>query len=481
MNKALLAVAGVAVAGGVYYFVSTKSTLTGETTDISIPSISKSELRSIVKSQAKGYEASGFAIAESGDTFVLKAEDEQKVREFLFEKFASMMPSSYASALQPLKEEFMKSGENFVEGLEFDMKVIETNGAAQLEVTLKKLPREVQEDMERAGAEAQWFKDMLDRGTFAYILSMNKEGDVNGIMVKDINEQIKPDEDTTVDLKVQGVWAKFHGDINAEFKLQEGVKNISLAVQEREKHFDFAVQNIKGGLNQTSPLDQTSSSSIEKIAFNAEKYGEFVKFLMNGIAFSSKTETVNGFINSDAEIAAHNTHFKLTENGVETAEVTLNGFKFAFLAEHISKEAALAIQEIGMNPNPEAVSKQTLEAFEKMIKSGLTLKITALNAERLAVNAGPVDKELKKFSFTVDAQLKENSLDMKAGNPAQYIPFVKVNARLAVNDADLTSLVQLQPMMGMFTAMKKVEGELAVFNFAFVNGQMTINGQQLPF
>jgi hypothetical protein len=347
-------------------------------------------------------------------------------------------------------------------------------------VTLKKLPTELQADLERAGSQAQWFRDMLDRGAFAYALSMNKKGEVNGIMVKDINEQIKPNEDTNVDLKVQGVWAKFTGDINSEFKLQEGVKNISLAVDERGKHFDVGVQNIKGAMDQKTIFDQVTSSSIEKITFNMDKRQKFIKFLMNGIAFTSNTAQASGFVNSDLGMKVHTTSFKMTRKGEVQADIALNEFKFDIAVDHISKEAALAVQELGMSPDPMMASKKMEDAFSKMLKSGLSLKL-GVDTKRLAVKAGYINKELKDLTLTVDAQLKENSLDMKAGSPAQYIPFVKVNARLAVNDADLTSLVQLQPMMGMFTAMKKMEGELAVFEFAFVNGQMTVNGQPLPF
>ena len=483
MNKALLAVAGVAVAGGVYYFTTTGTGSQGSSDgmEISIPSLSKSELNSLVASQTESYKSSGFAMSQSGDSFVLTAEDEQKVRTFLFDKFPSMLPTSYSSTMNPLKQEFLSNKENIVAGLEFDMKVVETNGMAQLEVTLKKLPTQIQTEMETAGTEAQWFKEMLDRGAFSYLLTMNKKGEVNGITVKDINEQIKPNADANIDFKMQGIWAKFAGDINGAFKLQEGIKNISLAVQERDKNFDFAIQNVKGSMDQKTPFDQVTSSSVEKISFTAEKHSEFIEFLMQGIAFTSKTEAVNGFINSKADMASHNVHFKMTQNGVPQADVTLNGFKFALSADHISKEAALAVQELGVNADPVVANEKLQAAIAKMLKTGLTLDLTALDAKRLAVMAGPINKEVKDFSFTLNAQLKENSLDMNAGSPAQYIPFVKVTARLALNDADLTKLLELQPMLAMFTGMKKMEGELAVFNFAFVNGQMTINGNPLPF
>ena len=472
MNKAILAVAGVAVVGGVYYFTAGKIG-TGTSGGMSLPSVSKSELSALVKSQTAGYQAQGFDIAEKDGVFMLKAKDEQKVRTFLFDKFTAMLPQSYSSSLTPLKKEFLRTKDITLAGLEFDMKVVETDEGAKLEVVLTKLPHELQNELERS-PKAKWFKDILDKGTFAYTLSMDKTGKINGIALKDIVEHIEIDK-TVIDAKATGIWAKFIGDINGKFKLEEAVKIISVNVKERDNFFGFTINNIEGKVDQKTPYDQVASSSIERITFDLEKYKRLTKFLMTGIALNSKTEDDNGFINSSVDISSHKVDFKVTKNGAVDASIIVEDFKFALTGKHISKEAAVALQTASSD------IRQLQPAIQKMLKTGLSLDIDAFDIKKLAFSSPFMKLEVKDFSFKLHAQLKENSLDMNMGSPMQYIPFIKVNARLALNKADLASIVAMQPMAGMLAGMKKIEGELAVFELAFENGQVTVNGNQLPF
>lgn len=477
MNKALLVIAGVAVAGGIYYV-----TTTGDKSDgsgFSMPSLSKSELSTLVQSQKAGYEADGFQMTEKDGVFILKASDEKKVRTFLFEKFTAMLPKSYSATLKPLKQEFLSSDENFVEGLEFDMKVIDTDDGAKLEVILTKLPESLQKDLEQA-PEAKWFKDILDKGSFAYTLSMDKRGDIKGVALKDINEHIEIDN-AVIDAKVAGVWAKFTGDVNAKFKMQEALEIISINVKERDNFFGLTMNNIKGDVDQTTPFDQVASSSVERISFDLEKYDKFMKFLMNGIALQSKTTSTKGFVDSSVDVAIDKTSFKVTENATLKSDFLLDNFKFALTAKHISKEAALALQTLSTSPDPQVEMDQLLGALQKMLQAGLTIDIDALNAKKITLATPFLGLEIKDFNFDLHAQLKENSLDMNMGSPVQYIPFIRVNARVALNSEDLDKLVAMQPMAGMLVNMKKMEGDLAVFELIFENGQITVNGNALPF
>ena len=469
MNKALLAVAGIVVVGGIYYVATTS----GKKDGVSLPSLSKSELSALVKSQTAEYEADGFKISEKDGVFVLQAADEKKVRIFLFDKLSAMLPKSYSSTLRPIKREFLSKDENIVAGLEFDMKVIDTDEGAKLEVVLTKLPEHLQKDLE-SSPKAKWFKDILDKGTFAYTLSMDKKGTVNGVALKDINEHIEVDK-TVIDTKIAGVWAKFAGDVNAKFTMQEAVKIISINVKERNNFFGLTINNIKGNVDQTTPFDQVASSSIERITYDMEKRNKFLKFLMNGIAFQSKTESKNGFVDSTVEMAADKSSFKVTRHGKVKSDLMIDGFKFGLTGKHISKEAALALQNLNASP------KKLESALQKMLKTGLTLDVDALNVKKVMFTTPFLALEVKDFTFKLHAQLKENSLDMNMGSPMQYFPFIKVNARLALNSEDLDKIVKMQPMAGMLVNMKKVEGDLAVFELLFENGQVTVNGNQLPF
>ena len=474
MNKALLAVAGVAVVGGIYYVSTTGGS------GVSLPSLSTSELSTLVKSQTAGYEADGFKISETDGVFTLQAADETKVRAFLFKKFTAMLPKSYNASLNPLKQEFLNVKRESLVGLEFDMKVIDTDEGAKLEVILTKLPSKLQKNLENA-PKAKWFKDILDKGAFAYELSMDKKGTVNGIALKDIKEHIEIDKSTVVDAEVSGVWAKFSGDVNAKFTMQEAVKIISLNVKDNNTFLGLTVNNIKGNVEQTTPFDQVASSSIERITFDMEKRNKFIKFLMNGIAVQTKTESKDGFINSTIAVDVHKADYKLTRRGKVQADAVVDDFKFSLTGKHISKKAALALQDLSVSANPQADMGALMVAMESMLKSGLSLDVDALNVKKLGFATPFLKLELKDFAFNLHAQLKENSLNMNMGSPMQYIPFIRVNARLALNSEDLDKLVAMQPMAGMLVNMKKVEGDLAVFELVFENGQVTVNGNALPF
>ena len=93
-----------------------------------------------VASQKASYKASGFKLTSKGKGFTLRAEDEQKVRTFIFDKFLSLMPESYAPTFEPFKQEVLADKNSSVKGLEFDMKVQNSKAGGKLVVTLRKLP-----------------------------------------------------------------------------------------------------------------------------------------------------------------------------------------------------------------------------------------------------------------------------------------------------------------------------------------------------
>lgn len=477
MNKAILAAAGLAVIGGVYYFTAGKGA--GTSGGITLPSLSKSELSTLVKSQTASYQDHGFEIVEKDGVFVLKAKDEQKVRTFLFDNFAEMLPDSYTSTLKPLKREFLKEHGNITSGLEFDMQVIDTSEGAKLEVVLRKLPTEMQKELE-ISKDAQWLKELLDKGAFAYTLSMDKTGKINGIALKDIVEHIEIDK-TVIDAKSKGIWAKFIGDVNGKFQLEEAAEIISLNVKDVNNFIGFTINNIEGKVDQTTLYDKVASSSIERITFDFEKHDRLSKFLMTGIALNSKSEDDKGFINSGIDIASHKVDFKVMREGHVDRFLTLDDFRFAITGKHISKEAADVLQSIGLTSNSPKEMKKLQLALEKMVKTGLSIDVDAFDVKKMVFASPFLNLEVKDFAFKLHAQLKENSLDMNMGSPMQYIPFIKINARLAVNKTDLTTLIAMQPMAGVLASMKKIEGELAVFELLFENGQMTVNGKPLPF
>ena len=71
MKKVILAVAGIAVIGVVYYFTAGKIGKEGAE-GMSLPSISKSELSTLVQSKTASYKRQGFDVVEKDGEQVLK-------------------------------------------------------------------------------------------------------------------------------------------------------------------------------------------------------------------------------------------------------------------------------------------------------------------------------------------------------------------------------------------------------------------------
>ncbi len=440
--------------------------------------MSSSAMSKHVASQKASYKKSGFVLTSKGKGFTLRAEDERKVRAFLFDKFLSLMPESYAPTFEPLKQEVLSDKNASIKGLEFDMKVQNSKSGAKLMVTLRKLPDALEKKMNKKPKDSKWFHDMIRRGTFAYMLTMDKKGKINSIRIKDVSEKVKIDK-ASLGIKMQGIWAKFNGTMGGKFFIEEEIKNIAISVNEGANHLDLGMKNLKGKSKQKSPYDEVSSGSIERVYFNFEEHGKFIKFLMQGNAITSKTDDVRGFINSKMGLTTDKVQLRVTETGILKTDVILQGFKFGLKVGHLSKEAVETMQTLGMETDPLKAQAKSIRMIEKLLKAGFTFDITALNVKNFNL-VGLMNIRIRDLSFTLNASLKKNKVTMQQG-VLGYIPFVKVNARLALNSADLDKLATIQPMLGMLVAMKKMKGKLALFDIAFVNGQITINGQMLPF
>ena len=440
--------------------------------------MSSSAMSKHVAKQKASYKTSGFKLTSKGKGFTLRAEDERKVRAFLFDKFLSLMPDSSIPTFKPLKEEILADKNTSIKGLEFDMKVQNSKAGGKLVVTLRKLPDSLEKKMNKKPKDSKWFKEMIRRGTFAYILTMDKKGKINSIRVQDVSEKIKLDK-TSIGIKMQGIWAKFSGDMGGKFSIEEKVKNIAFSADENAKHLDFGMKNLHAKAKQKSPYDEVSSGSIERMYFNYEDHGQFIKFLMQGNAVTSKTDDVRGFINSKMGLTTEEVQFRVTETGILKTDVMLKGFKFGLKVGHLSKEAVESMQTLGMQTDAQKAQAQSIRMIEKLLKSGFTFDITALNAKSFKL-VGLMNFRIRDLTFSLNATLKKNTVSMQQG-VLGYIPFAKVKARLALNSADLNKLATIQPMLGILVAMKKMKGKLAVFDIAFVNGQITINGQMLPF
>ncbi len=480
MKKVALAATAVVVAGGVYYYMTQ---MAPQKDEIALPEISKAELNNLVASQAADYKTNGFLLAEKEGKFTLTAQDEKKVRQFLVNKLSSMLPASYNSAMEQLKSNLLTGDEKFLEGMAFDMKVVESDAGAQLQVSLSRLSNIIEAEMAKDPEAFKEIRSFIEKGGMTYTLSMDNKGTINGIAVQDINETFHPTPSRTFSFKSEGIWAKFQGDINKIFKMQEGVKKISFDAEIPGEKISFTLNDLTGKLHQTTPLDQTSDSAIGKILFHMIQGDKNIELQLQNIAVEADSKSDKGFVGSGFEMRSGINSFIVTQGGIEQNRFGLDNLRLNLHADHITQEAVMALQDLGMSGNPDQDMQKLQKALTDMVHAGLKFDINAVNTDKFTLNAagGALNLDINNFKFELHMELKENALDLNAGSPMQIIPFLQAKGKLQLNAKDLEKLVQMQPMLGMLNAMKKVDGESAVFEFAFLNGQTTINGNPLPF
>ena len=257
------------------------------------------------------------------------------------------------------------------------------------------------------------------------------------------------------------------------------VKNVTISAKGNGQNFDFSINDVVGKSSQEDIFNKTSNVLMKTIVLDVNSPENKTKISFNDIALDTTSELVNGFINSSGKY----TIVRTTVTALQSSTIAIDNLVIAVSGEHVSKEAMLALQTMGLSADPTADQAKMLEAMDKMLKSGLTFDIKAFDIAKLNLNMaqGMPPIEVKNFKFNLHAQLKENSLDLSSGNPMMYLPFVTLEGKIEIDNADLDKLVMINPMVGMLTGLKKVEGTQAVFAYAFKEGKLTINGKPLPF
>ena len=477
MKKLLIAIVGIGFVAGVYIFIA-PPTSPVEKGGITMPTLTKNQLQTILDAQLATYEADGFTLTSKDGSYTLTAKDEQKVRAFLVKKLDEVLPDEYAPLMSELKTAMTQSNESLLTGMEFELKVIEDDQSAKLEVVLKKLPDLFKAELAKSPQDQQTIQTLLDKGSLAYILWLDNKGDFRGVALKDFSENWVKDNQK-ISLSYTGVSEVHEGDYQKKMRSSQAVKSVNFASTEDNQSFDLSIKDVTGTSSQEDIYNKVANVMVKTLLVNSQNPQGKTTATFTDMYLETLTELEDGFINSSGKY----TISKIEVLGPQNAAINLDNLVVAASAKHISKEAMLALQTMGMTANPQVDQEAALKAIDTMLKSGLSFDIEAFDMAKLDLNMGqgmpPI--EVKNFKFNLHAQLKENSLNLSSGNPMMYLPFVTLEGKIEIDSADLDKLVMINPMVGMLTGLKKVEGTQAVFAYAFKEGKITINGKPLPF
>ena len=487
MNKAIIAGAGaLVIAGGVWLSLNQSETKTAEKLTTH-SSLSKSELIQVVAGQKSAYESNGFELIKQEGRFSLVVKDDKKVRKFLVEKVKNMLPPSYDSLTDQLSELVLAGDKSVLEGMAFDMDVVE-DGGAKLKVSLKKLPDIMDEALAKEPEAEKRVYDFLAKGGFSYELTLDKKGEITGFKLTDIEETIKAqNSNETVKIAIKGFEAAFKGSMRKAYDSKSKLDTISVTFMadhdrhEYGKDFDFVMSGISGSVHQTTPYDQLTQSAIKHIGFDMKSKNKTLSIAFDNLGLKTSSEDDNGFINGTFDMRIPLIKIEAVKHR-GNLKMNYKDFHIAIAAKHISKKAMEKLQGIGFGKDPNQEIQQMLDAYSEIVHSGLSFDINAFDLKKLDLSLpnGPTIN-LRDFSFALHAKLKENSLDLNTQDKTAFIPFIEAHARIALNSEDLDRLVQMNPMLAMVSGLKKSEGDLAVFNIDFENGNLTLNGNPLPF
>ena len=486
MKKILIAVVAVAVVIGAYFLVMKDTSSKG---DLKLTQLSVSDVETILEKKKSEYAAGGFNLTKVGDHYTLVAADEQKARQFLIQEMKSILPASYDPVMQGFNESLTNVKEEILKGMVFDMDIVEDSEGAKVEVTLKMLPESLSLALQNNKEADTLITNFLAKGGFAYKIAMNAKGEVEGVELKDINEDLTVDNDK-VKLKLLGVWVKMIGDMNGKMESASGLSEVSVNVQStNDKSMTISLNDLTSTAQQTGPYDQTSKGTIAKMSFDFKEFGNLVSIALNNTALDFVASSKNGFLDGGYKLNTKTITGKGNDaSGANSTSLNMNNFVLDVMVNHIQIKALEAMQtmqnqgfQAGLlgTPVSQNAGVDQAQAIVGMLQSGLSFHINALNSDLLEIQMpnGMPPIALHDFKFNVHVDLKENTLDMS--NPMMYMPFVEIKGSIAMAEADLESIGQMAPMAGMFLAMKRVEGGQAIFDIEFAQGHIKVNGNQI--
>ena len=485
MKKILIAAVAVVVVVGAYFFLMTDASTKG---GLKLDKLSVSDVETILEKKKSEYAAGGFNLTKVGDHYTLIATDEQKARQFIVQEMKSILPSTYEPVMQGFNESLTNVKEDILKGMVFDMDIVEDSEGAKVQVTLKMLPESISLALQNNKETDTLITNFLAKGVFSYKIAMNANGEVEGVELKDINEDLTFDNDK-VKLKLLGVWVKMIGDMNEKMESASGLTEASISVQgANDQSMNITINDVTSSAKQTGPYDQSSKGSIAKMSFDFKEFGNLISVVLNSMDIDFIASSKDGFLDGGYSLKTKSISGKGSDQtGASTANLNMQNIVLDVMVNHLNIKALESMQTmqnqsvqqiLGGAPMPMSPGDETKNLLD-ILHSGVSLHINALNSDLLEITLpnGMAPIVVHHFKFNVHIDVKENQQDM--ANPMMIFPFVKIYGTIALDESDLETISTMAPMAGMFLAMKRVEGGQAIFDIEFAQGHIKVNGTQV--
>ena len=312
---------------------------------------------------------------------------------------------------------------------------------------------------------------ILDDKKFAFLMEMTSTGSLESFSLKD-NEIVMTD----VDYSTKSVDAKWSGvnfySVDGDSKTNS-FKSFSLNVLSTtagKMAMDFS--DFKAAYSYADALDHEFDLS----------WGHF-KMDSNG-----ETSTIDGFaIASETSSNAKEVEFsfgvEIKKGEIQTAgdKITFANLKNSYELEGLSKSALEEFADFSVkNAGKQAdVVYQTkvLELSSKILNNGMKLEAD-LSFDALA--SAMQGTSLGKTSLETEFKLPENKAIV--GNQqsmASLMGLVVSTVKLSLQTKDMSTLSNINPMIGMYSRFGEVKGETTEFNIVYENSAVTINGKPL--
>jgi len=294
--------------------------------------------------------------------------------------------------------------------------------------------------------------------------------------IKDINEHYTLQNSSDVNITLKGTSFKGEGDILSPEKLTTRIKTMRFEAAQKATHAKLLLQEFQTTNDFVSWSDYESRAAFEKVVFLIAGTQDDVNISVDGfqttsnavqkherVAMSSSTKVQHLFVVSQL----FNVEAKKFHSDVSIKDIALKPF-----------ERLSSLIMDASNTNTMIQQQAMQEDMLALFAQGLKIKINDISLEDLTLNQKDSFGGLK---IDLDLQVKKDAdLQKKMQqSPLLLLANMEMDSKIELSEPFYNLLLQNSPMAQQITAYAKKEGDDVVFNIAFHNAKLQVNGKKL--
>lgn len=267
-----------------------------------------------------------------------------------------------------------------------------------------------------------------------------------------------------------------NGELIAPTKLQSGAKIIKMQIEDTKEKVVFNLENVKSSSNFESPLTYISTLSAAKLVLD-------VQTVQNPLSLNTGKLQLNISSNDQGSDAEMHTKLSLQNFSLKTQEQALLFHDFASNIA-INKLDKKAMDDIRIITNKMQNDKSPLligemqKAVIALLSHGMKINIAQFQADNIVRND---TQKLGDFKLTMDTTIKA---DKDLAHKMQTSPMLMLQNidslwHITLDETFYKALGQNPNIAAQLKKYAKHNGDDVVFDIAFKDAKLSVNGQPL--